>query len=570
MVSRGQVTEWCERPFDAGTAGAHEAAGRSRLLARLLAQRGIGVDKVERFFSPVVADLAKPEELPGVVEAADVILDAVAARREIVVFGDYDCDGVSATAILVRTLRAFGASAAPFLPHRLDEGYGMTDAAVGRMLGEHPAVALVVTVDNGINSIAQVDGLKRRGIAVVVTDHHQPSADGALPAADALVNPKVAAPKHLEGLCGAAVAYFLAYRLACQARVRGLYHGGRIASPLLVLAGLATVTDVMPLGEQNRIFVSEALRRFPKSAPLGLRELQKNAARTTAVRMTTHDFGFLIGPRINAAGRVASGQEALELVLCDDCERVRELAMNVDGYNRRRKELEQAMLEQAMRQVRPGAAVQVIDLPDGHPGVAGIVAARILEQLGGVPVFVQASGRGSARSSEGMSVLAVMEACRDTLEKFGGHEAAGGFSIKPGRIEEFRTQAEAFCRARYGEGASAAVRERKLLDAWVRPSELALETVDEILRMEPFGAGNPEPLFGIRGACLADVQPFGDGGQHLKLRLKGSGAEVVWWRQGARAEELRARASSAFDLVFRVTVKSYGGRHVELCVVDLA
>ena len=273
---------------------------RSEIVRRILESRGIAGEALKAYLSPTLSGLAAPEEMPGVVAAADAVLAAVAARNKIVVFGDYDCDGVCATAILVRALKALGASVEPFLPDRLTEGYGMSDASVGRMLERFPDVGLVVTVDNGINSVDQVTMLKSRGIVVVVTDHHLPGEE--LPHADVLVNPKVDAPPALADLCGSGVAFLLANRIVSEAKRRGVYSGPSIGGPLLVMAGLATVTDVMPLLGQNRIFVAEALRRFDRLAPTGLRELYLKAARAGSDRYTSRDFSHLIGPRMNAAG----------------------------------------------------------------------------------------------------------------------------------------------------------------------------------------------------------------------------------------------------------------------------
>ena len=256
------------------------------VLRRLLRVRGIDDADLEKFLNPSLRDLADPAELPGISAAADVVLAALAARKRIVVFGDYDCDGVCATAILVKTLTTLAAAAPspvvpvpqPFLPERLTEGYGMTDASVERLLAECPDVGLVVTVDNGINSIRQVADLKAKGVSVVVTDHHLPGEE--LPAAEVVVDPKVAAPDHLKELCGAGVAFFLANRLVAEAKRRGLYDGPKLGGPLLILAGLATVTDIMPVLGQNRILVAEALKNFRACAPLGLLELHSRAART--------------------------------------------------------------------------------------------------------------------------------------------------------------------------------------------------------------------------------------------------------------------------------------------------
>lgn len=548
------------------------------LVARILENRGIGAAELEAFLHPTLDRLAKPEELPGVVEAADAILSALSERCLIVVFGDYDCDGVCATAILSRTLQALGGNVAEFVPDRLTEGYGMSDASVARMLRENPGVGLVVTVDNGINSISQVADLKAKGVSVVVTDHHLPSyvatesgelGEMLLPDALAVVNPKVAAPESLNQLCGAGVAFLLANRVVSEARARGLYAGPSVGGPLLVMAGLATVTDIMPLLGQNRILVAEALRRFLACAPLGLRELHARAARNAYGELTTRDFGFMLGPRINAAGRIASGMEALELLLSEDREITRELARIIDCYNVERKSIEQKMVDEALEKIVPGAAAQVIDLPGGHPGVAGIVAARVMERLGEtVPVCVYAGGHGSARAPDGFNIRDAFVACADPLDRFGGHAAAGGFSVKEGRIDDFRRLLCDYC-ARQGRraAAGAAVREP---DLWVDPSDLTLSLAEDLLLLEPFGEGNPEPVFGLKSVFFSDVRPLGADGRHLSVTLRKSGLRAIQWNHGDQVERLRAESAVPHDLTFTVVLSDYGERHVELRLISIS
>jgi len=534
------------------------------ILETILLRRGVAAADIASFLYPSLEDLAKPEELPGVVEAADAVLGAVAANRLVVVFGDYDCDGVCATAIVVKALEAVGARVQAFLPERLGEGYGMSDASVSRMLEEHPGVGLVVTVDNGINSVGQIAVLKERGISVVVTDHHLPGDE--LPPADALVDPKVAAPPHLENLCGAGVAFLLANRLVAEAKRRGMYSGPNVGGPLLVLAGLATVTDIMPLVGQNRIIVSEALRRFGAWAPLGLKELYFRAARSGCDRLTSRDFGFLLGPRINAAGRLASGMDALDLILETNRERAREYALRIDLNNTERKSIEIKMTDEAMGKVVAGAPAQVIDLPDGHPGVAGIVAARVLERLGGtVPVCVLASGHGSARAPDGINIRDAFVACADLLDTFGGHAAAGGFSVKPGRVDEFRMRLCEYCRTIKAE----IVCHGNEPELWIEPGDVTLELAESLQLMEPFGECNEEPVFGLRGVSFSDVRPLGSDGRHLAVQLRGSGLRAVWWAHGSRVEALRASGLATHDIAFTIAISEYGERHAELRLVSM-
>ena len=538
------------------------------LVARILERRGIAGSELEEFLHPTIDRLADPADLPGVAKAAEFILDSVVYRRKIVVFGDYDCDGVCATAILSTTLKALGGEVTEFIPDRLTEGYGMSEASVTRMLKENPGVGLVITVDNGVNSVEQVTNLKRKWCSIVVTDHHLPGDE--LPDATAIVDPKVDAPPHLQNLCGAGVAFMLANRLVTEAKRRGKYKGGSIGGPLLVLAGLATVTDIMPLVGQNRIFVSEALKRFATCAPTGLKELYARAARSGYGEMSSRDFGFMLGPRINAAGRISSAMEALELVTSEDREIVRELARLVDGYNVERKAIEQKMSDEALSKIVPGALAQVIDLPDGHPGVAGIVAARVMEKVGGRgPVCVYAGGHGSARAPEGFNVRDAFVACDETLERYGGHAAAGGFGVKEGRIDDFRRMLCDYCERLFAAEPDSAERKNEP-DLWAEAGDLTLELAEELRQLEPFGEGNREPLFGLRGVFLSDVKPLGMDGKHLAITLRGSGLRAVWWGHGDLVEKLRAESAVPHDITFTLAVSDYGERHAELRLVSIA
>ena len=537
--------------------------GVPEIIARLLESRGISADGIDEFLSPSLRDLAPPCELPNVDAAAEAILAAVRGGRKIVIFGDYDCDGVCATAILVRTLSAFGADVSAFLPERLSEGYGMSEASVARMLKENPGVGLVVTVDNGINSVENVAFLKEKGVDVVVTDHHLPG--DTLPDC-VVVNPKVSHPEIFENLCGAGVAFLLANELVTKARALGLYSGPSLAGPLLVLAGLATVTDVMPLLGQNRILVAESLNRFDSLAPVGLRSLFSKAARRGVVRHTSKDFGFLLGPRINAAGRIASGAEALRLVLANSQDEADEAARIVNGRNDERKNVEQKMLENALAKIVPSAAAQVIDLPDGHQGVAGIVAARVMERMDPkVPVCVVVGGHGSARAPDGINVRDALAASGEFLNRFGGHAAAAGFSVKDGMVDAFRERFAEVC-----AGLSAEVSDEKrgdVVDAWVSPDDLTIELAEWITRLEPFGEGNPEPVFGMKNAVLRDIRPLGAEGRHLALTV--NGMRSVWWGRGDIVEELRRSSSAARDVLFTVEESDYGSHHVELRIVEI-
>ncbi len=530
---------------------------------RLLEKRGI--EDIANFLNPSIKNLEPPSSLSGVDKAAEEIFPFIYDARKIVVFGDYDCDGICATAVMVRVLRKLGANCEAFLPERMGEGYGMTSASLDRMLREHPDVALVITVDNGINSIDEVERLKKMGVSVVVTDHHLPGEK--LPNCT-IVNPSVASTEALTAICGAAVAFMLANRIVDISKSKGKYTGGKFGGEALVLAGLATVTDVMPLKGNNRILVYEALRRFNQFAPEGLRQLVKlargdfNAPEKEEKNPTVKDFGFLIGPRINAPGRMATGDVALKLVLCDDNKLASSVALEVDAHNSERKKIELEMMNEAMEKVVPNALAQVIDLPNGKPGVAGIVASRILENLGSTaPVCVIAGTHGSARSPEGFNIRDAFEACSEYLERFGGHAAAAGFSVKDGKVDAFR---QALCE--YTQNNFIREENKELsYDIVLSPNEITKEFYNEILSMEPFGEGNAEPLFKLENVKINEAKVFGANEKHLSFYV--CDYRAVWWNHGEIAGKLSN--SQLIDIYFSIKSSDYSRKGVELVVKSI-
>ena len=530
------------------------AKGLSPIPARILASRGLSPDDLESFLDPALSRLADATSLPGVSDAVNTIIVFVASRKKIVVFGDYDADGVCATAILVRTIRTLGGVADAFIPERFTEGYGMTDASLSRLFTEHPDMALVVTVDNGITAPREVAALRARGIAVVVTDHHLPGPE--LPVPDTLVNPRVASSPGCENLCGAGVAFFLAAALAKEAKARGIHDGGKFSGPLLVLAGLATVADLMSLTGQNRIIVTQALAVFRSCAPVGLRELFDHAARRVAP-LVSRDFGFLLAPRINAAGRMDTARKAYELLMTDDREAARNLAVEVEGLNASRKTEEQRMKDSVDEQVKSyeGLSAVVARGEDWHSGVAGIVAARVMERAH-LPVAVVVGDHGSARAPDGYNVHDALTASSDALVRFGGHAAAGGFTIQPGRYDDFKRLFSEACAAQRVAAPDAAAIE---FDGWLEPTDLTLGLCDELSRFEPFGEGNPEPVFGIQNVAFSDIRPMGTDGRHVSFTFADKSIpRAVWWNHGADADELRKHASARFDLLFTLQKSDFG------------
>lgn len=579
---------WVEGEADGAAAEALACAlGLPLPVARVLVARGAATSEAAAvFLNPdLKAHLAHPYDFPGVRAAAERLWEAIRAGREIVVFGDFDADGVAAAAVLVTALRRLGGSAEAFLPVREPEGYGLTFAALERCLGQRKRPPdVLVTVDCGIGSVAEVDFLVGNGIEVIVTDHHEPGPE--LPRASVLVNPKLGASPGAEHLCGAGVAFKVAHALAELGKENGWYQGASFGGELLTPVGVATVTDVVPLTGENRVFVASALRHWSRFAGEGLRALLTRASQQAVDAPDAYTFGFILGPRLNAAGRMDSAMVAYELLTTRDRDRAAELAARLEAFNGERRGVEARIVAAARLQcgldagagVFEGAAVVVGgDGPHAgaaawHPGVIGIVAARLSDATGRPAAVVafdeSGAGRGSVRASEGYHALEALAAAGEALEGFGGHARAAGFRVKPGCFERFKLL---FCEscARQAVGAARTLN----VDGWLAPEEVSLELYRAQQRLAPFGIGNPAPRWGVRGALLERAQPVGQAGEHLQLAFRlGPGRTVrgVWFRNGAAAEALRA-AGARFDVVFELAQNEFGGEATaEMRVVDLS
>ena len=563
------------------------ALGLPLPVARVLVARGTATpDAALAFLSPdLKAHLAAPFDFPGVRAAAERLWAAVRGGREIVVFGDFDADGVAAASVMVTALRKIGGVAEVFLPMREPEGYGLTFAALDRCLSERGRLpGVLVTVDCGIGSVAEVAHLRERGIEVIITDHHEPGPE--LPSAEVIVNPRLGASPGAEHLCGAGVAFKVAHALAELGKAEGWYLGKPFGGELLTAVGLATVTDVVPLTGENRVFVASALKHWSRCAGEGLRALLLRASPQTVDGLDAATFGFVLGPRINAAGRMGSAMVAYELLTTQSRDRAAELAARLEAFNGERRGVESRIIAAARRQCglesSAGAFAEaaVVVGSDGlhagesgwHPGVIGIVAARLSDETGrpaAVVAFDETGvGRGSVRACDGFHALEALAAAGEALEGFGGHARAAGFRLRPGRYDAFK---RLFCEACAGQ-ASGAVR-TLTVDGWLEPEQLSLALYREQQRLAPFGTGNPAPRWGVRGASVERVQPMGASGEHLQLAFalrSGETVRGVWFRHGGLAEKVRA-SGGRFDVVFELTQNDFGGEpSAELRVVDMA
>ena len=524
-------------------------------LAALLVQRGHASPvAARRFLRPPLNALADPYTLAGMRQAVDTIVAAVRGGRGILVHGDYDVDGQCATAVLTRALSAGGARVTPFVPHRLRDGYDF--GAAGIRAAETAGASLVITCDCGITAVDSVRDAQSRGMQVVVTDHHLPSME--LPDAAAVVDPQRADDASGLGmLCGTGVAFKLV-----QALIEPLGLPANLHLHLLDYVALATVADVVPLTGENRILVKHGLKVLAASRWPGLRALVESAG-LNGRELRAGQLGFILGPRLNAAGRIGDAADGVRLLLTDDSDEAGKLARRLDGLNGERQALDQRMLDDALTEVEAHAdpaldAALVLAREGWHPGVVGIVASRIVERYGR-PTFLVAFdgdiGKGSGRSISRFNLHGALHECADLLERFGGHHMAAGITIRRDRLEAFRERFASVARAQLSPDDLGP---EQRVDLVISLDE-ATEDLERLCRyLEPCGMGNPSPVFGVRGVRLAGHGRVG--ANHLRgvlddgvARLSAIGfqwADRVPWLAGSGGQ---------LDAAFRVERNEFNG-----------
>ena len=524
--------------------------GISHVLAQVLVRRGMGDPAAARRF--LAAEDTHPLDAFGGLRAgAGAILGHVARRSRITVHGDYDVDGICSTAILVRALRTLGADVDWYLPSRIDDGYGLAAATVERLAAR--GTDLLVTVDCAITAVAEVAAAKAAGMDVVVTDHHSPRADGALPDAT-IVHPRLGGYP-CPDLCAAGVAYKLA---AALLEAAGEDPGA--ADEDLDLVALATVADVVSLTGENRRLVRAGLRKLAGTRKPGLRALM-DVARVDPSGVDEGAIGFRLGPRLNAAGRLYRADAGLELLLTDDPERARAVATELDTVNAERRDVETRIRFEAeallAEQSRPGAPAHVLAAEGWHAGVIGIVAARIAERHYRPTVLIALDGEegsGSGRSIPGFDLLAGLDAGADELLRHGGHRAAAGLTIARNRVDRFRAAFVAHA-AHTLTPADLVATER--VDAIAPGDTLRLELAEELERLKPFGSGNPAVSLLVPAALLADPRPMGEG-RHVAFSLAAGGARSRCVAFGA-GSSLPAPPGEPVDAAVRLEVNRYNG-----------
>jgi len=491
------------------------------LPARIIASRGVvEPDAASRFILATLADLHDPFLLPGMGKAVARLAAAVHAGEKVCVYGDYDVDGVTAVALLIDFFRVIGLdNTFYYIPRRLEEGYGLSAEGVANVAAQEARI--ILTVDCGINSVAEAKLCSYLGIDLIITDHHMPGE--IIPPAFAVINPlEPGSPFPFKYLAGVGVAYNLMIALRARLREEG-YFAGRDEPNLrayLDLVALGTVADIVPLVDENRIFVKYGLREMTTSRRIGVQALKEVSGVNGEVSCGA--VGFRLAPRLNAAGRLEDAALGVELLLCGDRQRAKAMAAELDASNSERQALEQAILRDALAMVKNTPLLSqrrsiVLASEEWHPGVIGIVASRIVDLFHRPTILIalqDGNGRGSGRSIPSFHLHDALNACSEHLLKFGGHKYAAGLSIEESTLTAF---IESFDEMASGLLSPDDLIPELMIDAVLQPEEISYELAEAIGALAPFGMGNPEPVFMLEKARVADCRVIKE--RHLKLRL---------------------------------------------------
>jgi single-stranded-DNA-specific exonuclease len=520
-------------------------------IARLLQRKGLLDDaQAEEFLRPRLRRLSDPFLLPQMRAAVDRILHAITVREQIVLYGDYDVDGVTSLALLSEMLRAYGAAPALFLPLRMEEGYGLSYEGIERCWQTHHP-QLLVAIDCGTSSRLEIADLRGRGVDAIVLDHHEPK--GELPDCVALVNPKTSGDPSFSYLCSVGIVFKL-----CHALLKARPLPDFDLRQRLDLVALGTVADIVPLEAENRILVHHGTREIARRRLLGVSKLMDVAGVQPPI--AAEHIGFRLAPRLNAAGRLTTAEKALRLLLTEDLSQAVALAAELEGQNRERQGVEREIVDAAERKI---AAENLAEAPaivlgecGWHPGVLGIVASRIARKYHRPTIIVgfddEGLGKGSGRSIEGLSLVAALGQCSDLLEKFGGHEMAAGLTIRAEKFPAFAAAVQARCAALLSKEQLEPCLH---LDAEVTLHDLTWELLRWHELLQPFGQGNPQPLFLVKGVESA-APPRVLKEKHLALHFRQNGRQQRAIYFGGAESPL---PEPPWDVAFRISANEYEG-----------
>ncbi|MFN0132704.1 MAG: single-stranded-DNA-specific exonuclease RecJ [Phycisphaerales bacterium] len=574
---RGLTRRWL--PAKGTTESSANSTRGIGLAARIFACRGLGDEASARaFLEPTLTQLHSPDLLPNSARAAERLLSAVDAGEPVAIYGDYDVDGVAATAILYHTLRALAPAAdlRTYVPHRMDEGYGLNEAAIRSLAAEGARV--IVSVDCGVTAIGPARAARDAGVDLIITDHHNPPA-GELPDAYAIVHPRLPGSGYpFPELSGAGVAFKLAWKLATvragssrvPAEVRSLL------VELLAFAALGTIADIVPLLGENRVIARHGLARIKHSPLPGIRPLVE-ASGLAGDDIDSEHVGFTLGPRLNACGRLGHAREAVELFTTATGARATEIAKGLSALNTRRRAIERqiadsaAGLAEAAGMAADGCRAIVLAHADWHVGVIGIACSRLVDRFGRPTILMQdAEGfcKGSGRSIAGFSLHAALHECADVLDSFGGHDMAAGLRLRSDRLPEFVDRFTRVANERIGSDDMVA---SLCYDTDAALHELSAPAIIELDRLAPFGMSNPRPRVRLRGLTLTESpRPLGTTGKHVALMVADGHQRLrlVGWNWADHAAALGAGAH--IEAIISPKVETWAGRtRVEGVIEDI-
>jgi len=544
----------------------------SPLLARVLSGYNFADPGAAlKFLEPKLKDVSDPFLIPRMDTAVQRIWQAIAAGENITVFGDYDVDGIVSTVLLVKILLRLGArSVIPCLPDRLEEGYGFSVTAIERSL-RPVKPSLIITVDCGVTAIESAEYVKKSGIDLIITDHHEPKGD--LPSALAVINPKLGKSDAMKKLAGVGVAFKLCHALLKQGKKEKNPGADFDLKEYLDLVAAGTVADVVPLTDENRIFVRHGLTRMNRAGQSVWQKLKEAAG--LSGKLDAYHLAYCIAPRLNAAGRLESAETALELFMTDDENRAGLIAEKLDKTNRERQAIEKQIIKEAMAEIdgyfKPEIHYGIVaGRRSWHVGVIGIVASRLAARYNRPVVVIgfdeHGKGRGSGRSVAGYNILNGLNECREALNGFGGHELAAGLDIDDNKTEEFRDL--------FNKAAERQLKGKNLapvitLNAWIQLDEITKETFDALEKLAPFGQDNPRPVFAARGVRIT-APPRVMAGKHLRFNVS-DGKAIVAAVAFNHAKSVTGREipEGELDLAFNIRKNSFNGsENLELNILD--
>ena len=550
---------WKVSQLEAGAVNALVGSGYAPLAAMVLASRGIGDDRQARAYLDCNAPLLDPFLMTDMDKAAGRVGLAMSRGEKIAVFGDYDVDGITATCLLTDFLRRHGADVVSYIPGRLEEGYGLNPIAIHQLHAE--GVKLIVTVDCGITAVSEAELCKQLGIDLVITDHHE--CKQTLPAAVAVVDPhRCDGGYPHKNLSGVGVAFKLASAL-CGSQEK-------VLEEYADMVCLGTVADVMPLQGENRVFVARGLESLAHTKRPGIAALMAECG-CAPETVSASSIGFMLAPRINAAGRMGQIDLAVELFLTDDPDKAAEAARGLCELNRQRQAVESEIYRQAVSMLPMGKPPEAIVLADEswHQGVVGIVASRIAEEYA-CPTFLICldgeHGKASSRSHGGFNLFASLSALSPLLESYGGHELAAGFTISRANIPEFRRQICALAAQYYTDDVPRTVLD---VDCAVSPELLTLHNVDSLQMLEPCGNGCPKPVLMMKNLTIDRISMVG-GGRHMRLRLCSGHTYPNAIYFSANPQTVSIQPGDLVDVAFTPQVNEFRGtRTVQMNVIDI-